>query len=592
MSLRGGLKKPTKQSPNVIRLLRRNKAAPRNDIIKPMKIALAQINPTVGDFENNLKKILENIDHAAKQGTELVIFSELALCGYPPKDLLLKKEFVEDNKKYLDKLASNIKKDITVIIGFAEKNQGTGKPLFDSLAVIHSGKVLYTRQKSLLPTYDVFDEDRYFEHGKTISPIKLSNKNIGLTVCEDIWHDDLTWTKPRYHVNPVSELLKQNIDFIINSSASPYFIGKPKLREDILRNCAKKYKLPIVYVNQVGGNDELIFDGNSCVIDQNGTVCLKLKSFEEDLQIFEFDNIRPYAHTPIQTEPEEELLQAIICGLRDYVKKCSFKKVIIGLSGGIDSALVAALAVYALGKENVLCIFMPSRYTSETSKKDANNLASNLGLELKTISIEEPFKVFLNLFSSLSKGEDSRDLLEQVSTTQENIQARIRGLILMALSNQNKGLVLSTGNKSELAVGYCTLYGDMCGGLAVISDLPKTIIYKLAEYINKKEGEELIPKSILTKAPTAELKPNQTDQDVLPPYDILDKILNLYVEQHTPSKEIIKKDIPKDIVEKVCNMIDVSEYKRYQSAPGLKLTSRSFGHGWRMPVAQRYKETI
>jgi len=559
---------------------------------KKMKITLAQINPTVGDFENNLKKILENIDRAGKLGAELVIFSELALCGYPPKDLLLKKQFVEDNKKYLNKLADNIKPGITVIVGFAEENQNTGKPLFDSLAVVQTGKVLCTRQKILLPTYDVFDEDRYFEHGKIISPIELSNQKIGLTICEDIWHDGLTWNKSRYHLDPVSELSKQNINLIINSSASPYFIGKPKLREDILKNCAKKHKLPIIYVNQVGGNDELIFDGNSCVIDQNGNICLKLKSFEEDLQVVEFnDSNQIIARKDVparlygDANDMEELLLAIICGLRDYVKKCGFKKVIIGLSGGIDSALVAVLATYALGKENISCIFMPSRYTSEASFNDAKNLALNLSVELKTISIEEPFKTFLNLLLPLWNKQDS-------SHTQENIQARIRGLILMALSNQCGVLVLSTGNKSELATGYCTLYGDMCGGLAIISDLPKTVIYKLSEYINKKESKDLIPKNILTKAPTAELKPNQTDQDVLPPYETLDKVLNFYVEEHLPLKEIIKNGIASETVQKVCNMIDVSEYKRQQSAPGLKLTSRSFGHGWRMPIAQQYKETI
>ena len=557
-----------------------------------MKVALAQINPTVGDFEDNLKKILENIERANKQGAELIIFSELVLCGYPPKDLLLKKQFIEDNKKYLNKVADNVKPGITVIVGFTEENQGDGKPLFDSLAIIQSGKILCTRQKVLLPTYDVFDEDRYFEPGQIIKPIELSNQKIGLTVCEDIWHDNLSWTKPRYHTDPASELSKQGVNLIINSSASPYFIGKPKLREEMLKSCAKKYKLPIIYVNQVGGNDELIFDGNSCVIDQNGNVCLKLKSFEEDLQVVEFNSHNqivvsrdaPPASLYTNETDMEELLQAIVCGLRDYIKKCGFKEVIIGLSGGIDSALVTALAVSALGKENVLCVFMPSRYTSETSKKDANNLATNFGIELKTISIEEPFKVFLDILS--------KSLTNNKTHTEENIQARIRGLILMAISNQTGGIVLSTGNKSEIATGYCTLYGDMCGGLSIISDLPKTLVYKLAKYINKKGGKEIISKSILTKAPTAELKSNQTDQDTLPPYDILDKVLNLYVEQHTPLKEIIKKDISVNIAEKVCTMIDSSEYKRYQSAPGLKLTSRSFGHGWRMPIAQRYKETI
>ena len=552
-----------------------------------MKIALAQINPTVGDFENNLKKILENIDLASKQGAKLIIFSELALCGYPPKDLLLKKQFIEDNKKYLNKLANSIKKEIIVIVGFAEENKDTGKPLFGSLAVIQKGNILCTRQKVLLPTYDVFDEDRYFEPGKTIKSVEILNQKIGLTVCEDIWHADLSWTKPRYHLDPVSELSNQNINLIINSSASPYFIGKPKLREEILKNCAKKHKLPIIYVNQVGGNDELIFDGNSCVINSDGNVCIKLKSFEEDLQIFEFnDKDTKSGHSHMENNEMEELFQAIICGLRDYVKKCGFKKVIIGLSGGIDSALVAVLAVYALGKENVLCVFMPSQYTSEASFSDAKKLASNLSIEYQTIPIAEPFKAFLNLLNPLLTKDKGQ------APTEENIQARIRGLILMAISNQTGGIVLATGNKSEIATGYCTLYGDMCGGLAVISDLPKTIVYKLAKYINENGKKEIIPKNIISKAPTAELKPNQTDQDTLPPYDLLDKILNAYVEEHLPISEVVKSGLQKETIQRVCNMIDASEYKRQQAAPGLKLTSRSFGYGWRMPIAQRYKETI
>lgn len=549
-----------------------------------MKIALAQINPIIGDFEHNLNKILKNVDLASVQGADLIIFSELALCGYPPKDLLLKRQFVEDNKKYLNLLKEKVKSNIAIALGFAEENHGTGRPLFDSVALIQGGKILCTRQKMLLPTYDVFDEDRYFEAGKENSPVKLFDKKIGLSICEDIWHDDLSWTKPRYHIDPISQLDKAGIDFLINSSSSPYFIGKPKLRETIVRNCAKKYKTPIIYVNQIGGNDELVFDGNSCVIDREGNVCLKLKSFEEDFQIVELGKIKPVEIK--KTCDEEELFQAIVCGIRDYVFKCGFKKVIIGLSGGIDSALTAVMAVFALGKENVLGAFMPSRYTSKESESDARNLANNLGIKLKTISIEEPFKVFLDLLFS------NGDVACNVSTAQENIQSRIRGLILMALSNQSGALVLSTGNKSELAVGYCTLYGDMCGGLAIISDLPKTIVYKLAKYINKKENKELIPTSTITRAPTAELKPNQTDQDILPPYDVLDKILNAYVEEHLPLKEIVRNDIPKETILKVCNMIDSSEYKRQQAAPGLKLTSRSFGYGWRMPVAQRYREQI
>ena len=553
-----------------------------------MKIALAQINPIVGDFEYNLKKILENINRAEKEGAELVIFSELALCGYPPKDLLLKKQFIEDNKKYLNRLATSIKKGIAVVVGFVEENKDKGRPLFDSLALINDGSIICTRQKTLLPTYDVFDEDRYFEPAKEIKSADVLGKKIGLSVCEDIWENDLAWTKPRYHIDPIGELVKSKIDFLINSSASPYYIGKPKLRESIIKNCAKKYKTPIFYINQVGGNDELIFDGNSCVVDKEGNVCLKLKSFEEDLKVTELNTnnqivaSRDTPTTVPHNTDSEELLQAMICGLNDYVTKCGFKKVIIGLSGGIDSALVATIASLALGKENVTCIFMPSRYTSKESEDDAKKLISNLGIELKSISIEEPFQTFLNLLLPLWQSKDS-------SLAQENIQARIRGVILMALSNQSKALLLSTGNKSELATGYCTLYGDMCGGLAVISDLPKSIIYNLAKHLNQKFNK-IIPENIITKAPTAELKPNQKDQDTLPPYDLLDKILNLYVEEHMPLNEIVKSGVSKEIAQRVCNMIDSSEYKRQQAAPGLKLTSTSFGYGWRMPIAQRYKE--
>ena len=547
-----------------------------------MKLALAQINPIVGDFEYNLNKILENISLASSKGADLIVFPELALCGYPPKDLLLKQQFIKDNEKYLNLLKEKAIPEIVVILGFAEENKSQGKPLYNSLAVIHEGKIVCTRQKVLLPTYDVFDEDRYFESGKDIKPVEILGKKIGLSICEDIWHSDISWTKPRYHLDPIKELCKQKPDFLINASASPYTTSKPSFRENIIQTCAKENKLPIVFVNQVGGNDELVFDGNSSVIDEKGEVCLKLKAFTEDLQIFDLNN-PSVPSSPGTSAPEEELLQAIICGLRDYVHKCGFKKVIVGLSGGIDSALVATLAVFALGKENVLGVFMPSRYTSDESKNDANKLAKNLGIKLKTVSIEEPFKMFLSLLNGEMKGSNA-------THTEENLQPRIRGLILMALSNQTGALVLSTGNKSELATGYCTLYGDMCGGLAVISDLPKTMVYQLAVYINKKDDKELIPKSSINKAPTAELKLNQKDQDTLPPYDVLDKVLNKYVEEHLPLEKIVNNGIRADIANKVCTMIDQSEYKRKQAAPGLKLTSRSFGYGWRMPIAQGYKE--
>jgi NAD+ synthetase len=551
-----------------------------------MKIALAQINTIIGDFEYNLAKILKNIEQASTQGADLIVFPELAICGYPPKDLLLRRQFIEDSKKYLNLLAGKCKGRISVIVGFPEENPHTGKPLFDSVALIHAGKVIFTRQKCLLPTYDVFDEDRYFEPAKEIKPVGFLEKKIGLTVCEDIWHSQLAWTKPRYHVDPIDELSRKGIDFIINSSASPYYMGKPKLRESVIKDCASKHKKPIIYVNQVGGNDEIIFDGNSCAVNASGEVVLKLKSFQEDLKFIELETISHLK--PVQDMemiPEEELFEAIKCGLGDYMSKCGFKKAIIGLSGGIDSAVVAVLAAYALGKENVTAVFMPSRYTVDESSAGAKKLVENLGINFITLSIEEPFKVFLNLLLPLW-GKD------QSMLAQENIQPRIRGLILMALSNQSGALVLSTGNKSELATGYCTLYGDMCGGLSLISDLPKTVVYRLAKYLNRREGKELIPENIIKRPPTAELRPNQTDQDTLPPYDVLDHILNLYVEEHLPLNEIVKNNLPKDTVLKVCNMINKSEYKRQQAAPGLKLTSRSFGYGWRMPIAQRYKEEI
>ncbi len=546
-----------------------------------MKYALAQTNPIIGDLTNNLTKILNKIELANKENVDVVIFPELALCGYPPKDLLLKKQFIEDNKNYLNLLASKVNSKIIVILGIIEENLGEGKPLFNSCAVIKENKVIYTRQKTLLPTYDVFDEDRYFESGKSIKPIKLSGKNIGLSICEDIWHDDFSWARPRYTTDPISELCKTNLDLIINCSASPYFIGKPQLREKVLINCAKKHKLPIIYVNQVGGNDDLIFDGNSCVINPNGEIILKLKSFEEDLQFIDIDNnpANKNVINHVSINDNEELFQAITCGLHDYVKKCGFKKVLLGISGGIDSALVATLACRALGNENVLGIFMPSRYTSKESEKDAFDLAKNLGIELKTFSIEEPFKAFSSLLSPILK-ENSIGL--------ENIQSRIRGSILMSISNEIGALVLTTGNKSEIATGYCTLYGDMCGALAVISDLTKNNVYKLSKYINEKEDKEIIPENTIRKEPTAELKPNQKDQDTLPPYDTLDKILELYVEDHIPMKDI--KNISSDILKQTCKMIDINEYKRQQAAPGLKLTSRAFGFGWRMPIAKQYTE--
>lgn len=552
-----------------------------------MKIALAQINSIIGNFEYNVEKILDCVNKATENKAELVIFHELVLCGYPPKDLLLKKQFIDDCNFHLKILSEKIKiinPDIYVIVGFPEKNNSEGKPLFNSLAIIKNGEVLSTRSKTLIPTYDVFDEDRYFEVAKAVEPIKIKNKTIGLTVCEDIWIENSEWTKPRYHINPLNELLQKGVEIIINCSSSPYFIGKVNLRENVLKKSAKKYKTPVVYVNQVGANDELIFDGNSCVINSSGEIVLRLNSFEEDLQYFDLNNINLSKSIDHNIALEEEIICALKTGIKDYINKCGFKKVVLGLSGGIDSALVATLATFALGKENVIGVFMPSRYTSNESKIDAELLAQNLDIELKTFPIETSFNEFLNLLNPIWKDSDG-------TLTQENIQARIRGLILMAISNQYNALVLSTGNKSEVAVGYCTLYGDMCGGLAAISDIPKTLVYKLSRYINKKYNF-LIPENSISRAPSAELRPNQKDQDTLPEYEILDQIINLYVENHVPIKELMKKGFDKETVKKICNMIDKNEYKRQQSAPTLKLTSRSFGYEWRMPVAKQYKENF
>ena len=541
-----------------------------------MKYALAQINPIIGNFEYNLEKILDFTNKALTQNADIIVFPELALCGYPPKDLLLKKQFIEDHNKYVSLLCEKLNPKATLILGILEENLGEGKPLFNSIGVIKENKLIYTRQKILLPTYDVFDEDRYFEPGKIINPINLMSTNIGLSVCEDIWHNDISWARPRYKIDPIFELAKKDVSLIINSSASPYYIGKPQLREKVLKIAAIKNNLPIIYVNQVGGNDELIFDGNSCVVSKEGKIILRLKSFKEDLQIFDLDNIDKNSECTLDINQEEELLESIKLGLQDYISKCGFNKVILGLSGGIDSALVACLATFALGKENVLCVSMPSQFTSNESIRDAKTLTENLGIELKTIRITEIYNNFLKILACSN------------SLTKENLQARIRGLILMALSNETGSMVLATGNKSELATGYCTLYGDMCGGLGVISDLPKTLVYKLAKHINKTR-KNIIPAYIIDRAPSAELKENQTDQDTLPQYDVLDMLINSYVEEHTPLKNI--KD-NKTIAFNTAKMIDRAEYKRKQAAPGLKLTNRSFGYGWRMPIAKKYEEKI
>ena len=544
-----------------------------------MKIALAQINQTVGDFQNNIEKIRLTIDHARSKNADLVVFPELAITGYPPKDFLDIPAFVDENLKALEKITRSVS-GISAIIGFVDKNKRPhGKLVHNAAAFIQDKKIISIHHKSLLPTYDVFDECRYFEPAYTISPVKFMDYTLGISICEDIWNDEEFWTRPLYEKDPIEDLVSNGADVIINISSSPFAVGKhDKIRLRMLIHDAVKYKVPFVYVNQVGGNDDLVFDGNSTVINAEGKLIAQAAAFEEDLVVVDIENptvqAQPKAYAPI-----ESVHKALIMGLRDYVIKCCFKKVIVGLSGGIDSAVTAALAVESLGRDNVIGVLMPSQFSSRGSIDDAVKLAQNLGIIYKTIPIKDVFETYQNILKTEFKDRPF-DIAE------ENLQARIRGNILMALSNKYGYLVLTTGNKSELAVGYCTLYGDMSGGLALISDIPKTMVYELARYINRER--EVIPQNSIDKPPSAELKPNQFDQDTLPPYDILDGILKAYVEDAKSIGEIIRMGFDEKIVREVIRKVNRNEYKRRQAAPGIKVTSKAFGSGRRMPIAHNF----
>ena len=544
-----------------------------------MKIALAQINQTVGDFQNNIEKIRLTIDHARSKNADLVVFPELAITGYPPKDFLDIPAFVDENLKALEKITRSVS-GISAIIGFVDKNKRPhGKLVHNAAAFIQDKKIISIHHKSLLPTYDVFDECRYFEPAYTISPVKFMDYTLGISICEDIWNDEEFWARPLYEKDPIEDLIFQGANIIINISSSPFAVGKhDKIRLRMLIHDAVKYKVPFVYVNQVGGNDDLVFDGNSTVINAEGKLIAQAAAFEEDLMVVDIENptvqAQPKAYAPI-----ESVHKALIMGLRDYVIKCCFKKVIVGLSGGIDSAVTAALAVESLGRDNVIGVLMPSQFSSRGSIDDAVKLAQNLGIIYKTIPIKDVFETYQNILKTEFKGRPF-DIAE------ENLQARIRGNILMALSNKYGYLVLTTGNKSELAVGYCTLYGDMSGGLALISDIPKTMVYELARYINRER--EVIPQNSIDKPPSAELKPNQFDQDTLPPYDILDGILKAYVEDAKSIGEIIRMGFDEKIVREVIRKVNRNEYKRRQAAPGIKVTSKAFGSGRRMPIAHNF----
>ncbi len=556
-----------------------------------MNISLAQINPTIGDFKLNVRKICKFIDIAKQRGADLVIFPEMSIVGYPPKDLLEISGFVDNNIRALEEVVSHVV-GISAIIGFVDKNCAKrGKRLFNAAAHIHNKKIVSKHYKSLLPMYDVFDEERYFEPAHVITIATISGKRFGISICEDTWGDDRELPKKIYHKSPLKEMFRQGVDCIINISASPFTIGKQGIRQRMLTDYTKRYHVPFLYVNQVGGNDDLVFDGNSFVLNKSGVLIKKCFSFKEDLITIEFKNsdviVEKGNPTPIRKRSFKDsdkgeidsVYEALILGTRDYVKKCGFKKVVIGLSGGIDSAVTAVIAVKALGRDKVFGVTLPSTFSSKGSIEDSRILAERLGIDFTIIPITSIYKSYLKSLDEVFAGLP-------FDATEENLQARIRGKILMAISNKHGYLVLTTGNKSELAVGYCTLYGDMCGGLAVISDIPKTMVYHLAEHINLKK--EIIPKNTIEKPASAELRPNQKDQDSLPPYDILDTILKAYVEESKDVDAIVKLGIDEALVRDIVKKVDRNEYKRKQAAPGLKVTSKAFGTGRRMPLAQRY----
>jgi len=550
-----------------------------------MRIALAQINPTVGDIEHNSAKILDYLGRAEQAGAGLVVFPELAILGYPPRDLLLKPELIRQNRAALERIARACTR-VVAIVGFVGENrEPAGRPLHNSAAVCVQGKVHSVHHKSLLPTYDVFDENRYFEPARRIEPALVplpdgSSVCMGVTICEDLWSDESTFGRRIYELDPTEMLAAGGAKLLVNIAASPYWLSKYETRLRLFREQARRHHLPLVFVNQVGGNDELIFDGAGFALDGQGKLIGQAKAFTEDLLVVDLDAPDANRLEPVPTGVAA-VHEALVLGTRDYVAKCGFTDVVVGLSGGIDSATTAAIATAAVGHEHVHAVAMPSRYSSDHSLADAQALAENLRIDFRVIPIGPLHAAYEEQLVPHFAGRPP-------DITEENIQARIRGNILMALSNKFGWLVLTTGNKSELAVGYCTLYGDMSGGLAVISDVPKTMVYELARYINARAGRCVIPERTLTKPPSAELKPGQVDQDALPPYEILDRVLTLYVEQERSSEQIVAEGFDEALVREIIRRVDHNEYKRKQAPPGLKVTSRAFGSGRRMPIAARY----
>jgi NAD+ synthase (glutamine-hydrolysing) len=528
-----------------------------------MRIAIAQINPTVGDLGGNAEKIIEYIDKAREKGANLVVFPELAITGYPPKDLLLKPSFIRENREKLEEIVEK-SEGIAAVVGFVDGEV----EIHNAAALIKDGKVVGVQHKTHLPNYDVFDEKRYFTPAKTCQVFEIYGMKIGVNICEDIWVEE----------GPPRIQSRLGAGLIVTINASPFHAGKLKEREELIARRAKENFVPMVYCNLVGGQDDLVFDGGSYLFDREGRLIARCKRFEEDLLVRDLEE-EPQVIP--EEDPMEEVYRALVLGIRDYVRKNGFKKVVIGLSGGIDSSLTALLAVKALGPKNVVGVSMPSRITSQESKDDAAKVAENLGIELKMVPIARAVEAYSETLAKEFEGMEE-------DVTEENIQARIRGNILMALSNKFGYLVLSTGNKSEMAVGYTTLYGDMAGGLAAISDVPKTMVYQLAEYLNKKEGREVIPKRVLQKEPSAELRIGQRDIDALPPYEVLDPILHAYIEENRSKEEIVAMGFDEKVVEEVVWKVDHNEYKRQQAPPGIKITTKAFGSGRRMPITNKY----
>ncbi|TVP65079.1 MAG: NAD+ synthase [Leptolyngbya sp. LCM1.Bin17] len=577
-----------------------------------MKFAIAQLNPTIGDLAHNVQQVLTAAQQADQLGATVLVTTELVLCGYPPRDLLLRPGFIHAMAQTLEQLATDLPADLVVLVGFAAANsqarhQGE-KPLFNSTALIHKGQVRQVFHKQLLPTYDVFDEHRYFAPGQGPStftlPLNDGHLRIGVTICEDLWNDEEFWGGRSYPRNPIADLAEGGVDLVINLSASPYSVNKQQLRAAMLAHSAARFRCPILYANQVGANDDLIFDGTSTVFNRQGEMIARLPSYQTGLMVVDYDpakgDVLAADIAPLPTDETESIWAALVLGVQDYTRKCGFSKAVIGLSGGIDSALVAAIAAAALGPENVLGVLMPSPHSSDHSVADALALCQRLGIAQTTLAIGPLMAAYDQVLNPLFAGD-------QPGIAEENIQSRIRGNLLMAISNKFGHLLLSTGNKSEMAVGYCTLYGDMNGGLAVIADVPKTRVYALCHWLNQRSiqggdnlilghltarlpqlSDTLIPKNILVKPPSAELKPGQVDQDSLPPYDILDDILERLVQHHQSTDDIVAAGHQPEVVNQVIKLVSRAEFKRRQAPPVLKVTDRAFGMGWRMPIAQRW----